>query len=514
MATLAVFVCPERIGVSRVKSAGSKPCYTKPLWRRVENVPQMLAEPAMLASLIRDMADDDVKYQVHMNLWPGAFKEVMFSHDKRSAADVKRLRRSELDIVFHGDLSDQYTYDLLFDKGRASFAGKSRRIIYTYPRSQLKLMVAAFSALKLKLKRVAPMDVTMAETALRYWAPKGKKISACIMLDEACTSVAFLRRGAIQALRTIPNGCSSVLSSYMQITGQDIDECLEMIRSNGVNATENNEMPTIQDNLMRVVNKLAGEVVKLLHNTFGDDAVLDKVLLCGNFVDTVDLVPYMSTMLGTQCVAAGLDTMKPKAVAGIVLNSDDLSRLFPFAATTCEGVDLLSELEKEISDRNKSIVLCSFVTLIIGGIMILTPLEKKNLEEQRDASAAVMQQPEFVAVEELIEKRKNTLKKKDDLIAAIDRLPHGQTNTAGMISDVLTITSGYGTVSSISVDYNAKTISLKLVTSSYESFIYWQEEITKDGRFSFRQPPSFNGSGTVYNVTASLTATDFTAEED
>ena len=123
MNTLAVFVCPERIGVSRVKSAGSKPMFTTPLWRNVENVEQLLSEPAMLASMIRDMADDDAKYQIYMNIWPGAFKAVMFSHDKRSKSDVNRLRKSELDIVLHGDLSDQYTFDLLLDKGRPSFGG-------------------------------------------------------------------------------------------------------------------------------------------------------------------------------------------------------------------------------------------------------------------------------------------------------------------------------------------------------------------------------------------------------
>ena len=514
MPTLAVFVCPERIGVSRVKAAGSKPMFSTPLWRFVDNVDQLLSEPAMLASMIRDMTDDENKYQVYLNVWPGAFKEIMFSHDKRSASDVNRLRKSELDIVFHGDLSDQYTYDLLLDKGRPSFGGKSRRVIYTFPKSRINLMVAAFSAQKLKLKRLAPMDVAMSEAALRYWAPKGNKISACIMLDEACTSIAFMRHGVIQSLRTIPNGCSSVLSSYMQITGLGVDECLEMIKSNGVNATEDNEMPAIQDNLMRVVNKLVGEVVKLLHTTFGDDAVMDKILLCGNFVDTADLVPYMNTMLGAECETVSAGTLNAKAAESIALNSDDLARLFPFAATTCPGVDLMSQLVKSIAERNKSIVLCSIVTLVIGAMMILTPMEKKQLEEQRDASAAIMGQPEFIRVKELFEERKAAQNKKQNLIDAIENLPHGQTNTAGIISDVLTITSGYGTISDISVDYSGKTIKLKLVTSSYDSFIYWQQEITKEGRFSFIQPPSFSGNGAVYNVSASLTAKDFDQKED
>ena len=154
------------------------------------------------------------------------------------------------------------------------------------------------------------------------------------------------------------------------------------------------------------------------------------------------------------------------------------------------------------------------MTLVIAGLMIVTPLEKKQLEEQRDASAAIMNQPEFVRVKDLMAKRKDVLSKKQNLINAIENLPHGQTNTAGIISDVLTITSGYGTVTEISVDYSGKTVSMSLNISSYESFVYWQQEITKDGRFSFVQPPSFSGNGTVYNVSATLNATDFDRKGD
>ena len=514
MATLAVFICPERIGISRVKTAGAKPCYATPIWNPVEDVQKLLTEPALLASLIREMAGEEEKFQIYMNIWPGAFKAIMFSHDKRNKKDVKRLRRSELEVVFHGDLTDQYAYDLLMDKGRPSFGNKSRRIIYTFPRGQLKLMVAAFKERKMKIQRIVPMDAAVCEAALRYWAPKKRTINACIVLDEGCTSIALLRRGAIQAMRTIPNGCSSVLSSYMQITGEGIDACLDMIRQNGVNASEDNEMPTIQDNMMRTINKLAGEVVKMLHTTFGENAVLDKVLLCGNFVDTVDLIPYMSTMLGTECIAADAATLKPGASAAIALNLDDLPRLFPFATTTCNGVDLMQGLKAEIGDRNKTIVLCSFVTLVLGGLMVLTPLEKKKLEEQRDAAAAVMNQPAYVAVKDIMTQRKEANQKKQNLIEAIEKLPHGETNTAGLISDVLTITSGYGNVSSISVDYTAETVSFSLTLRSYEDFIYWQQEITKDGRFSFVKPPSFSGNGSSYSVSATLNAKDFTESKD
>ena len=259
---------------------------------------------------------------------------------------------------------------------------------------------------------------------------------------------------------------------------------------------------------------LAGEVVKMLHTTFGETAVLDKVLLCGNFVDTVDLVPYMSTMLGTECIAADAATLKPGASAAIALNVDDLSRLFPFAATTCTGVDLMKDLKTEIGDRNKTIVLCSAVTVILGGLMVLTPLEKKQLEAQRDAAAAIIEQPAYVAVKDIINQRKGVLQNKQDLIEAIENLPHSESNAAGLISDILTITSGYGSVASITVDYNAETISMKVNIDNYESFVYCQQEITKDGRFNFVQPPSFSGNGFTYAVGATLSATDFTVSMD
>ena len=514
MATLAVFICPERIGVARVKAAGAKPCYATPIWQPVEDAQKLLAEPALLASLIREMVGDEDKYQIYMSVWPGAFKAVMFSYPKRNKKDVQRLRKAELEVVFHGDLSDQYTYDLPMDKGRYSFGGKSRRIIYTYPKGRLKLMTAALRERKMKLQRLVPMDAAACEAALQYWAPEKKTINACIVLDEGCTAIALLRRGAIQAMRTIPNGCSSVLSSYMQITGQDIDTCLDMIRQNGVNATEDNEMPTIQDNLMRTVNKLVGELVKMLHTTFGEGAVLDKVLLCGNFVDTVDLVSYTSNMLGTECVVADEASLKRGATAAIALNGDDLSRLFPLATTTCADVDLMQGLKAEIADRNKTIVLCGIVTVILGGLMILTPLEKKRLEEQSAAYTDMLEQPAYLEVRDAIDRKQQAGRQKQNLIEAIEKLPHGGSNTAGLVSDVMTITSAYGRLTAISVDYNTEAINVSLMLNNYDLFIYWQQEITKGGRFSFIQPPSFTGNGSSYVVSATLKATDFTENMD
>jgi hypothetical protein len=125
-----------------------------------------------------------------------------------------------------------------------------------------------------------------------------------------------------------------------------------------------------------------------------------------------------------------------------------------------------------------------------------------------------MEQPAYVAVKDIIAQRKEANQKKQNLIEAIEKLPHGETNTAGLISDVLTITSGYGNVSSISVDYTSETVSFSLTLRSYEDFIYWQQEITKDGRFSFVQPPSFSGNGSSYAVSATLNATDFPESKD
>ena len=119
MATLAVFLYPEKVGIARVKKPGFAPSYSSVQWRLVDNVPQLLDEPVLLTSLIREMVADDEKYDVYLNIWPGAYNAVMFSYDKKDKGDVARLRQAELETVFRGELNKMYTLDFKFNKGKA-----------------------------------------------------------------------------------------------------------------------------------------------------------------------------------------------------------------------------------------------------------------------------------------------------------------------------------------------------------------------------------------------------------
>ncbi len=514
MATLAVFLYPEKVGIARVKAPGAKPSYSSLQWRIVDNVPQLLEEPLMLASLVREMVGDENKYDIYLNVWPGAYNAVMFSHDKKSKSDLNRLRQAELETVFRGELNKMYSFDLILSKGKAAVDGKCHRIIFTVHRERIQLMKESFKAQKMKLQRVAPMDVTAAESVLKYWAPKDKTINVCMVLDEGCTSIFFMREGILHAMRTIPNGFSSVLTTYENVAGLDHDACLDMIRANGVHVSEGFDLPAIQDDVLRLLNRITGETVKTLHNTFGDEAVIDQVLLCGNFVRTVGLVEYLNTMLDIECVVAGSDTLKSETKSAIVLDEADLEELFPVAATTAKGSDLMFEMKKIMSDKIQSAVLCTGMTILVAGLMAVTPLQVSQLEKQRDAGDNILSQPEYATVKTLIDERDALNRHKNNLVAAIEALPHGATCTADIISDFHKITSDYGTVLELSTDYGAKTIYVSFTTLNYDSFVYWQKEIVEEGRFSFLEPPVFSGNGLIYTVEANLTAIDFEQIEE
>lgn len=515
MATLAVFLYPEKIGIARVKSPGSKPSYSSVQWRVVENAGDLLDEPLMLATLIREMVGDQNTYNIYLNVWPGAYSEVMFSYSKKGKGDLKRLRQSELETVFHGELNTIYSTDLILNNGKVTSDGKCHRIILNIKRNRAKSLLETFRAQKMKLQRIAPMDVTAAMGALRFWAPKDKTISVCMTLDEGCTSIAFMRNGVLHAMRTIQNGFSSILANYEHVMGMDHDACLDLIRTNGVEvSSEQFDVSAIQDDVLRMLNRITVETIRTLHNTFGDDAVIDQILLCGNFVTTTGLVEHLNSVLDAQCAIAGADTLKAGACSAIVLDDKDLQDMFPLAATTDKGTDLLYEMKKNKSDKISSVVFCAFLTIIVGGLMAITPRQVAQLEQQRDIAADLINQPEYVAVSDLLDRRAEVSRQKEELIDAIENLPHGATNTAGIIEDLYNITTEYGTVTDIKVDYASKTIQLTFLTSTYETFVYWQQELVDGGRFSFNMPPEFNGTGLSYTVSASMTAADFEAVEE
>lgn len=509
MATLAVFLYPEKVGIARVNKPGFSPSFSSVQWRLTDNVPQLLEEPVLLTSLLREMVGDEEKYDVYLNVWPGAYNAVMFSYDKKGKADLRRLRQAELETVFHGELHKMYTLDLTMAKGKPSADGKSHQIIFSILKERINMMTATMKAQKMTLKRVAPMDVCAAETALKFWATKGSEINVCMVLDEGCTSISFMRDGLIHAIRTIPNGFGSVLTTYENVAGVDHDACLEMIRTNGVHVSEGFDMPAIQDDVLRTLNRVAGETVKTLHNLFGDEAVMDRVLLCGNFVCTVGLVEYLNTLLDIECAVADAATLGAETQNAIVLEANDFEDLFPVAATTAAGADLMSEMKKQKADKIQGIALCSAVGVIAAAVMAVTPIQRSQIQKQLDVASNLLNQPEYTAVRELVDERDELNQYKTNLVAAIENLPHGGTNMAGIITDLNKITSEYGSVLELNVNYGSKTIELSMITSTYDSFVYWQKEIADSGRFSFLKPAEFSGTGIVFSVNASMTATDF-----
>ena len=256
MARIALFLFPDRIGLSRIKSAGSKPSFAPMQWLPVSDMPALLAEPAMLASQIRSFVGEG-SCDLYLYLWSGAYHTIMFSHGKNRRADVARLRQSELETVFHGEHTKLYTYDYPLDKGKASFAGKSRHIIYATQKERVALLSRSCKAMKMRLQKVIPFEAALAESALTYWAPKKNAISACLMLDDAGTSLVFLKNQAVQSIRTIPNMMNDVLRDYLEVTGLSADRCRQMILESGMAVDEEHfAFPSLQDAVVGVCNKL------------------------------------------------------------------------------------------------------------------------------------------------------------------------------------------------------------------------------------------------------------------
>lgn len=509
MATLAVFLYPEKVGIARVKTPGNKPSYTSVQWHVTDNVPQLLSEPLMLAALIREMVGDHTRYDVYMNVWPGAYNEVMFSHGKRTRGDLKRLRLSELETVFHSKFHKMSTMDMILAKGKPTLDGKSHRIIFVLSKERIKLLKESFAQRRMHIQRIAPMDAACAEAVRKYWISKDPGISVCMVLDEGCTSILFLSHGLLYAMRTISNGFGSVLSSYKNVVDLDHNTCLDIIKTNGIPVTEGFGIPTIQDNVLALLNRIIGETVKALHNTFGNEALIDRLLLCGNFARTVGLSEYLSTRLNVECTIASADTLKAGAKESIVLNEADLEDLFPLSTTASRGADLMFEIKKNKTDKIQSAFVYSILSLAVAGLMAITPMQLAMARQTRNTAAALMNQQEYVAVQELFEKRDSLDKHKNALIDAIGSLPHGATKTADLIQDIYNTTAEYGTVLQITTDYSSRTVFVSFTTLNYDSFVYWQKEMVESGRYTFLEPPAFTGNGLIYTVEANLTAVDF-----
>lgn len=344
MASLAIFLCPERVGIARVNAPGNKPSYNSPIWQDVEDMQQLLSEPAMLAAMVREKAGDENKYDLYISLYPGIYSEIVFSHDKRKKNELERLRQSELETVFHGEYASLYTYDLLLDKGKPSFNGKSRRIIFTVSKQWVNLLKEAFAAQKMKLVRLAPVDAVAAESALRYWAVADKGISLAMTLDEVCTSIAFMRGGNIMAMRTLPGGFGAVLNVYREVTGMTSEECRAMILTNGVHvAPDELTYTTIQDEVLRTVNRLATDVVMVGEIRDEETAKIAMTLSITGHLVFSTLHTFDSPSAVMRLVDMGVDPYMVFSALSAVISQRLVRKLCPI----CQQEYLASVAEKQ-----------------------------------------------------------------------------------------------------------------------------------------------------------------------
>lgn len=510
MASLAVFLYANRVGVARVKAPGAKPGYSPARWTPVEDTKKLLDEPILFAAALRELIGDENKYDLYLSVWPELYNTIMFSHAKNSASNVARLRHSELETVFHGDVDSLYTTDLMLDKGKYSFGDRSRRLIFVTPKNRIDLLCETLKAQKLSVRRIAPMDVGAAETALAHWTPDPKTINAVIMLEDGCTTFSFLKNGTVQSMRTLPDGFGGVMEDYRAISGMGDDSCRQLIMTKGLSHGDDDfPFVELQDRVLVALNRIAADFVRTLHTVFGEDAVAEKALLCGTFARTEGLAEHFAENMGVECVIAGTDTLKAGSAAAIALESESLEALFPFATATGHGADLMAQKTKTQNDKLSSIVAAALIVLVAIGVMLIPSISLNNLRAQQEEGAALLATPEYVAVQELLDQKDALVREKNNLENAIAALPHGATKSAEFTNAILQLTEEYGAVSDITVDYNTKSIKLVFTTTSYNLFVGWQEELALDGRFSMMSPPTFNGNGVYYTVNAILTTADF-----
>ena len=515
MSSLAIFLYPDRVGISDIKRSGSKPSFAPPRWVYIEDAAALLDEPINFASLIRNEIGEKGRYDIYLSVWPGAYRSLLFSHGKRRKSDVERLLHSELETVFRGGQDELYTYNMMFDKGRYSFGGKSRRMIFVVRQNHINLMLKSFAARKLKLRRIVPFTVDAAEAALTHWAPAKKDLSACIHLDDAGTTVSVFKNGAIQAIRTVKNGFDMVLHDYVENTQLSLNVCRQIILNSGLYGDDDffQANPHLQDRVAVACDQIITELVRALHSLAEDQPMPEQVLLCGPYAKAAGLADYLSTRLNTQCIPLTAELLSPKAVSAIALDTDMLEDFFPFAmSTSSKGVDLLANWKKNRSGLINSIIASCFLVVIAAFLMAITPVQMKALQQERDAAEALLQQSEYVAVQELLDQRQDTQNAQTRLEDAIAALVHGGSDMSGIVNQLYDMTSRYGTVQSMSVDYESESIQLAFTTVSYDMVVDWQEQIKQDARYSFLNPPTFSGSGVTYSVSAEITCTDFTEE--
>lgn len=507
MTGLFVLLYPGRIGLAPFDGSRAPVSLQ---WRWTTETPHLMDEPALLANLIREMAGDDRPYALYIVLHPGLFRQIMFSHSSKNKRDMLRLRRSELETVLRQKEEALYTYDLIFHAPEGSFTSKERRLIYALSREWVTLMTNAFSAQKLKLCRLIPLDALAAECALRNWAPADRSISLCLTLDEGCVSAALLQDGHIVAMRTDPSGFSTALKLCAAEATAEQDACLQTIRRNGiVEAADTPEYADAADAVLRIIRQLAADAVKMLHAVFGSDARLDHVLLCGNLSRAAGVKSYFDTVLEANCDLADTATHceHPESDA-FTQNSDH----FLLDAAADVKTDLLDEIRRERKGRRGSAAICTLLAAVCLTWMAAIPTATFLLQREHQQLEALLSEPEYALTVQLCAQRDALLQEKTALEAAVAALPQSQADTAAIIGELLQLSRPYGTVKSVRIDCASGVITTDFTAVDYDSLITWQRTLSNSSHFQFLELPGFTTSGASYTVSAKLMAAEFLTE--
>lgn len=382
-------------------------------------------------------------------------------------------------------------------------------------RRDADLMREAFKAQKLKIHSIAPMDNVFVQSVMNFCKLDKNEITAVLMLDDACTQLALIHKGRIQMIRPIPLGGSAVLAAYRaDMPEKSNDELRQLIVEQSMSDDDKlfAKYPVLRDKMLALANRIANEILKNVRMIYGEDKDVGKLLICGNFANTVGLAAHFTDSMKMPVVALKR-VLAPNAAANICLREEDLELYFPFAAAAAPQNDLLAQWREIVKNRRQNIVASILLVLVAAGVAGVQPYLMRELKAERDAAAVVIEQPEYVAVRELMDERSAINKQQTALEESIANLPHGATNTAGIIKDLYDLSAQFGQVSSMSVDYSGKVVQMDFATDSYDTFVKWQHKLTEDGRFSFVNPPSFSGDTGRYSISAVISATDFEEQE-
>ncbi len=513
MTHIAVMLYPDRIGIARVGAVGKKPSYAPPMWLGDIDVLKLVSEPSRLAELIRNEIGGDETVSVYLRIWPALCNNVLFSHAKHKAKEIDRLRFSELETVFHGHHDEQYVTDYPIDNGKYSFAGKSRHILFTVPRRTVDAMRQAFEVKKLKLSAVVPMSISFVESAVRF-CEMAEGTTALVLFDDACTSIALVQNKSVRLLRTVAPGAQSLLETFCDITGLTAAQCRRIIC-----ASESSELdrildkaPMLKDAIYGTCNRLCSELEKAAKSLDADNPKIDRVIIGGSLVGNEKLAAYIGASLATECITVE-KAVSQKNASELCIREEDITAVFTLGAVTFSSCDLLSEWRKKQNDKKQQIVMSAALVAVAAVLMAITPFQLNQLKKEKQAAEDILNRAEYLSILELIDDRSDANRDKTALAKAIENLPYNTSKVISMIEEVTEITGRFGRLSEMSVSRTNNKISFTFTTESFDTYLEWQTELEKSGRFSFVSVPTFTSAGSSYVVRAEVTSPDFELKE-